>query len=69
MGILNAGPTSELFFYNENVEVVWQNSGGILNAGTSTVVFTIHQKISVKAFLIHINIIIILVFSLTSVSK
>ncbi|AWG20476.1 hypothetical protein FFWV33_02490 [Flavobacterium faecale] len=39
-GILNAGPASELYFYNENAEVVWQNAGGTFNAGTSTVIFT-----------------------------
>lgn len=39
-GILNAGPSSELYFFNETAEVVWQNAGGTFNAGTSTVIFT-----------------------------
>ena len=46
-GILNAGPASELHFYNETGEVVWQNAGGTFNAGTSTVIFTnLNLKIS-----------------------
>lgn len=46
-GILNAGPESEFYLYNGSGEIVWQNTGGTFNAGTSAVVFTdIDLKIS-----------------------